>query len=65
MDGKEDLWIKDPDLGVDSLVSASEMSGSFVSYLLPSRDGGWRELPGDVGARAEVRDAAVGACAGI
>lgn len=49
LDGEEDLWVKDPDLGVDFWVPASEMSGSFVRYLLPSRDGGWREPTGDMG----------------
>lgn len=49
LDGEEDLWIKDHDLRVDFWVPTSEMSGSFfVRYLLPSRNGGWRELTGDM-----------------
>lgn len=49
------------DFGVDSWV---EMSGSFLRYLLPSRGSGG-EPTGDMGTWAEVKDLAVGACAGI
>ena len=65
MYGEEDLWVRDSDLGVDSWVSTSEVSGPFARRLLPSRAGGWRELTGDRGTRTEVKDLAVGTCAGI
>lgn len=65
--GEEDVWVKDPDLGVDFWVPMAETSGSSVRCLLPSRDGGWREPTGDMGtSRAEGHGSggmAVGACA--
>lgn len=57
LDGDED-----PDVGTDLWVPTCEMSGSSVRYLFPFRDGGWRELTGDV-SKSEERGS--GARAGI
>lgn len=54
VDGEEDVWVKDPGLGVDFWEPMAETSGSSVRCLLPSRDGGWGEPTGDMGtSRAE------------